>query len=79
MSDVEAAINGDVDNDDADDVREKESEATDGEDDALAFRQLDDAAVVTDDDSIQAEVANTVVSHHDGAVLEARDTATHDH
>lgn len=72
MGDVEAAINGEI-GDSPGDTDDEGNSSEDAVEDASAFDELDGAEAVTGDteDTIENEVANTVVSHQEGTALEA--------
>lgn len=80
MGDVQAAIKGEIDAspEATDDAGNSAEDAV--EDDTSAFDELDNASAVTsdDEDSVQGEVANSVVSHRNGTALDAGQTPTHD-
>ncbi len=72
MGDVEAAINGEIGGS-PDDTDDEGNSSEDAVEDESAFDELDGAEAVTDDeaDSVEGEVANSVVSHREGTALEA--------
>jgi hypothetical protein len=78
MNEVESAIEGEIGSspETTDDKGNSSEDAV--EENTSAFDGLDNATAVTKDDSVQGEVANTVVSHHDGPALDTGADPTHD-